>query len=87
MDAIADAMKLDPASIRGQLVSPQDSDYDRHRQIWNASIDRHPALILRCAAASDVIAGVRFGRASGLPVAVRSGGHSFPGLSVADDAW
>jgi FAD/FMN-containing dehydrogenase len=43
-------------------------------------------MIIRCAGVSDVIAAVKFGRASGLPVAVRSGGHSFPGFSVADDA-
>jgi len=43
-------------------------------------------VIVRCAGVSDVIAAVKLGRASGLPVAVRSGGHSFPGLSVADDA-
>jgi len=57
-----------------------------HRRIWNGSFDKHPAVIVRCAGVSDVIAAVKFGRASGLPVAVRSGGHSFPGLSVADDA-
>ena len=57
-----------------------------HRQIWNGSFDKRPAVIVRCAGVSDVIAAVKFGRASGLPVAVRSGGHSFPGFSVADDA-
>ena len=57
-----------------------------HRRIWNGSFDKHPAVIVRCAGVSDVIAAVKFGRASGLPVAVRSGGHSFPGLSVADEA-
>ena len=56
------------------------------RKIWNGSFDRHPAVIVRCAGVSDVIAAVKLGRASGLPVSVRSGGHSFPGLSVADDA-
>ena len=43
-------------------------------------------MIVRCAGVADVIAAVKFGRESGLPVAVRSGGHSFPGFSVADDA-
>src|SRR5439155_21025832 len=45
-----------------------------------------PALIAGCAGVADVIAAVKFGRRTGLPVAVRGGGHSFPGLSVADDA-
>ena len=67
-------------------MRPGDPDYDVHRKIWNGSFDKHPALIIRCAGVSDVIAAVKFGRESGLPVAVRSGGHSFPGLSVADDA-
>src|SRR5207244_1918557 len=58
-----------------------------HRKVWNGAIDRRPALIARCAGVADVIASVRFGRKHGLPVAVRSGGHSFPGLSVADDAF
>jgi FAD/FMN-containing dehydrogenase len=77
---------LDEAAFRGVVVGPHDPEYDLRRAIWNGSIDRRPALILRCAGVSDVIAAVRFARASGLPVAVRSGGHSFPGLSVADDA-
>jgi FAD/FMN-containing dehydrogenase len=55
--------------------------------VWNGSIDRRPALIARCAGVADVIACVRLCREHGLPVAVRSGGHSFPGLSVADDAF
>ncbi len=72
-------------SFRGKLVRPGDADYDQQRRVWNGSIDRHPALIARSACVSDVVAAVRFGRRTGLPVAVRSGGHSFPGLSVCDD--
>ena len=72
------------ASFRGQLVQPGEPAYDELRRVWNGSIDRFPALIARCAGVADVIAAVRFARASGLPVAVRGGGHSFPGLSVCD---
>jgi FAD/FMN-containing dehydrogenase len=86
------AVTIDPAaltdlarSFRGRLVRPGDPDYDRERSVWNGSIDRRPALIARCAGVDDVIAAVRIGRRTGLPVAVRSGGHSFPGLSVCDD--
>jgi FAD/FMN-containing dehydrogenase len=71
-------------SFRGQLVGPGDHGYDEHRRIWNGSIDRFPALIARCAGVADVIAAVRFARQTGIDVAVRGGGHSFPGLSVCD---
>jgi FAD/FMN-containing dehydrogenase len=71
-------------SFRGQLVRQSDSDYDDRRKIWNGSIDRRPALIARCAGVADVIATARFAREQGLPVALRSGGHSYPGLSVCD---
>jgi FAD/FMN-containing dehydrogenase len=52
--------------------------------MWNGSIDRHPALIARCAGVADVMEAVRFARSHGLLVAVRGGGHSYPGLSVCD---
>ena len=73
-------------ALRGQLIAPDDPDYGAARQVWNGSIDRRPAAIVRCADVADVVAAVRYARASGLPVAVRGGGHSFPGLSVADGA-
>jgi hypothetical protein len=73
------------ATFRGELLAPGDGGYETHRRVWNGSIDRHPALIARCAGVADVIDAVRFARRVGLVVAVRSGGHSFPGLSVCDD--
>jgi FAD/FMN-containing dehydrogenase len=86
MTAVADEIQLDDAAFRGSVLHPGEPDYDVHRKIWNGSFDRRPAVIVRCAGVADVIAAVKHGRESGLPVAVRSGGHSFPGLSVADDA-
>jgi FAD/FMN-containing dehydrogenase len=71
-------------SFQGELVQPGDPTYDVRRAVWNGSIDRHPALIARCAGVSDVLAALAFARRTGLIVAVRSGGHSFPGLSVCD---
>ena len=71
-------------SFRGELIRPADPGYDEQRKIWNGSIDRRPALIARCAGVADVIAAVRFAREHGLLVALRSGGHSYPGLSVCD---
>jgi FAD/FMN-containing dehydrogenase len=72
------------ASFGGELVRPDDAGYDAHRKVWNGSIDRRPALIARCAGVADVRAAVGFAKESGLPVAVRGGGHSFPGQSVCD---
>jgi FAD/FMN-containing dehydrogenase len=72
-------------SLRGDVVRPGDPSYEERRRVWNGSIDRHPSVIAMCAGTADVIDAVRFGRTSGLEVAVRSGGHSFPGLSVVDD--
>jgi FAD/FMN-containing dehydrogenase len=94
MTAIAEGFTLDDtalaeleAGFRGQIVGRDDPAYDEHRKIWNGSIDRRPALIARCAGVADVMSAVKFARQHGLPVAVRSGGHSFPGLSMADDAF
>lgn len=71
-------------SFRGELVRPDDPSYDVGRRVWNGSIDRHPAIIARCKGVRDVVAALAFARRTGLTVAVRSGGHSFPGLSVCD---
>ena len=91
MNPIAAEIELDRgaldelrASFRGELVRPTDPTYDAHRKVWNGSIDRHPALIARCAGVADVIAAVQFAREAGAVVAVRGGGHSFPGHSVCD---
>ncbi len=73
------------ASFSGDLLRPGDGGYHEHRRVWNGSIDRYPALIARCRGVADVGAAVRFGRERELLVAVRGGGHSFPGLSTCDD--
>jgi FAD/FMN-containing dehydrogenase len=93
MTAIAEGLTLEEtalaeltAGLRGQLVGRDHAVYDEARKIWNGSIDKRPALIAQCAGVADVMAAVKFARKHGLQVAVRSGGHSFPGLSVADDA-
>jgi FAD/FMN-containing dehydrogenase len=72
------------SGFRGELVLPTDASYEVHRAVWNGSINRFPAVIARCAGVADVIEAVRFARRTGLTAAVRSGGHSFPGLSVCD---
>ena len=72
------------ATLRGHLVRPADPDYDQARAVWNAAHDRRPALIVRCAAAADVIRAVEFARSEGLQVAVRGGAHSIAGFSTTD---
>jgi FAD/FMN-containing dehydrogenase len=73
------------AAFQGELVRPTDAAYDEHRKVWNGAIDRRPGLIARCSGVADVRTAVRFARERDLLVAVRGGGHSFPGLSVCDD--
>jgi FAD/FMN-containing dehydrogenase len=73
------------ATLRGDVVDPASADYDERRRIWNGSIDRSPAVIARCADARDVVEAIRVARDARLPLAVRGGGHSFPGYSTCDD--
>ena len=72
------------AAVRGAVLMPGDADYDAARRIFNAMIDRRPALIARCASAADVVACVGFARSEGLPVSVRGGGHNVSGKAVCD---
>ena len=71
-------------SLRGDLIQPGDADYDQARTVWNAMIDRRPALIARCVGSSDVVKAVNFARDNDLLVAVRGGGHSFAGNAVCE---
>jgi FAD/FMN-containing dehydrogenase len=63
------------------VVTPDDPAYEQARRIWNGLIDRRPALIARPAGADEVARAVTYARAEGLPLGVRSGGHSVPGHS------
>jgi FAD/FMN-containing dehydrogenase len=65
----------------GELLEPADPGYDGHRRLWNAMIEKRPALIARCRSAQDVVAVLAYARQAGLEVAVRGGGHSVAGLS------
>jgi len=82
---------LDDARVRefrdgfsGEVVLPGDLVYDRSRRIFNAMIDRRPALIAQCQNVEDVARAVRFGRDLDLEIAVRGGGHSVAGMAVTD---
>lgn len=68
----------------GQLISRGDPGYDEARAVYNAMIDRRPALLARCCDVADVIAGVRAAAAFGGPLAVRGGGHNGAGLGTTE---
>ena len=81
-DSVIDTLA---ASLRGgALLRPADPGYDAARKIWNGMVDKHPALIVRCAGAADVIQSVRFAREHNLLVSVRGGGHNVAGNAVCD---
>src|SRR4051812_21040143 len=73
------------AGLAGRVIRPADADYDPARRIWNAAIDRHPGLIVRCLGAADVIHAVNFARTNDLLVAVRGGGHNVAGRALCDN--
>ena len=72
-------------SFRGEILLPSDDAYESARKIWNATIDKHPALIVRCATPSDVVRAVNFARDNSLLLAVRGGGHNIAGNAMCDD--
>ncbi len=74
-----------PDDFAGEVVHPDDEGYDAARAVWNGMVDRRPALVVRPTSADDIALAVRYGREQGLPIAVRGGGHSIPGLSTCDD--
>lgn len=84
MSTVANAPLRD--QIRGDVIDPSDAGYEEARRVYNAMIDRRPAVVVRPVDANDVIAAVRFATENGLPVAVRAGGHSVPGFGTWDDA-
>lgn len=82
---------LEPSSVeqlgsrlRGTLLLPGSPGYDEARSIWNAMIDRRPALIVRCLGVADVLASVNFAREHGLTLSIKGGGHNISGLAVCD---
>ena len=72
------------ASLRGELIEPNDQRYETVRKVYNAMIDRKPRLIARCMDVADVITSVTFGREQKLAVSIRGGGHNAAGLGVCD---
>jgi hypothetical protein len=70
--------------IRGSVIQPFDTSYESERRVWNAAIDRRPAVIVRPSGPSDIQIAVRFAASQGLPLSIRSGGHAVAGSAVAD---
>jgi len=70
--------------IHGEVIQPGDANYDEARTLYNAMIDKRPALVARCVDAADVIAAVGFARSAGLDVAIRGGGHNVAGNAMSD---
>jgi FAD/FMN-containing dehydrogenase len=73
------------AGFGGTVLLPGEPDYDDVRKVWNGNIDRRPAAIMRCTTPEDVAAAIAFGRARGLEISVRGGGHNYSGNAVVDD--
>lgn len=75
------------ASLRGELLQPEDEGYDAARKVYNAMIDRHPRMIARCVDVVDVISAVQFAREHKLTLSIRGGGHNVNGFAVNDDGF
>jgi hypothetical protein len=73
------------SAFQGQVFEPADLGYNEARQIWNASISKHPSVIARCSGVADVIAAVNFARENNLLTAIRGGGHNVGGRALCDD--
>jgi FAD/FMN-containing dehydrogenase len=70
--------------VKGQVVLPEDSNYDETRAIWNAMIDRRPAVIVQCAEAADSGRALKFARDNNLEIAIRGAGHNIAGNALCE---
>ncbi len=71
--------------LAGEVLLPGSEAYETARRIWNAMIDRHPGVIVRCASTTDVVRAVDFARQAGAPLAIRGGGHNIAGSALCDE--
>ena len=80
-------MEIQPlkSTFQGEVFEPGDAGYNDARRIWNASVNKHPALIARCSGIADIIAAVNFARENHLLTAIRGGGHNVGGRALCDD--
>src|SRR4051812_41457206 len=82
---LAIAAELSRANLDGAVIDPEHPDYDRLRRVYNAVVERTPGAIVEVANAGDVQKVVSVAARAGVPLAVRSGGHSFAGLGTCDE--
>src|SRR4051794_1336900 len=73
------------SEIRGEVILPKDANYNEARKVYNAMINKHPDMIVKCVDVADVINAVNFAGENDLLVAVRGGGHNGGGLGLCDD--
>jgi FAD/FMN-containing dehydrogenase len=73
------------SEINGNVLFPGDLGYDESRSIWNAMIDRKPAMIVQPRDISDVVTAVNYARNNGLSPSIKGGGHNIAGMAVCDD--
>ena len=85
MNATLLVSELSDAGLDGMIVDRAHATYDKYRRIWNSLADRRPAAIVRARTVDDVRKTIRVAAERGALLAVRSGGHSLPGLSTCDD--
>ena len=83
-DVNPDAIKQFSSAIRGAVILPESAGYEEARKVYNAMINKHPGMIVKCADVADVIYAVNFARENNLLVAVRGGGHNGGGLGICD---
>ncbi len=79
------ATQMRKSGFGGELLTSGAPDFDEARSVWNAMIDKRPALIARCRNADDVIAAVKLARANNLPISIKAGGHNVAGHAVCDE--
>ena len=84
-ETLSSAARSELRGVAGEIIGPEDSGYDEARAVHNGMIDRSPGVILRAASTDDVAAGIGFARSHDVPLAIRGGGHSAPGLGTIDD--
>jgi FAD/FMN-containing dehydrogenase len=80
----ASALEALPGEIHGDVIRPGDAEYDRARTLFNGAFDRRPEAIIRPRSAEDIAAALRGARTSGLPIAVRGGGHHVAAFGSVD---
>jgi FAD/FMN-containing dehydrogenase len=73
------------SKVKGQIVLPDDPNYNEVREIWNAMIDRKPAVIVQCAEVDDVLHALSYARENGLEISIRGGGHNIAGSALCDN--